>query len=280
MQKYLLQNVDIDRPELVSVIDDLPLWSAPFGLRLFDMVIMKKNVRALDIGCGTGFPLVELAGRLGDTCKVYGIDPWEQALNRVRLKLKVYCIHNVELVTGCAEEMPFDNDQFDLIVSNNGLNNVADMARTLQECRRVSKPAAQMVITLNLDNTMEEFCTIFLEVLSEKGLEESINRVKEHIYDKRKPLDEVIELLETFGFVMRHLHHDSFKLRYADATAMFNHYLIRFWFIGGPRDAVDKEYRSDVFAETESRLNKKAQRDGEVVLTIPYVAIDCVNRSD
>jgi SAM-dependent methyltransferase len=280
MKKYLCQDVDSDRPELVSVIDDLPLWSSPFGLRLLDTIIMKKNIRALDIGCGTGFPLVEIAERLGDTCKVHGIDPWEQALDRVREKLTVYDIDNVELVTGRAEDMPFDSGCFDLIVSNNGINNVSDMTKTIQECRRVLKPGSQMVLTMNLDNTMEEFYSVFLQVLSERGLQESIFRVKEHIYSRRKPLAEVTGLLETGGFAVRQLYHDTFKLRFVDATTMLNHYLIRFWFIGGWRDAVDQEHLTDVFEATESRLNKQAERDGEMVLTVPFVTIDCVRQID
>ena len=36
MDNYLKTNYDLNDVELVSVIDELPLWSAPFGLRLLD----------------------------------------------------------------------------------------------------------------------------------------------------------------------------------------------------------------------------------------------------
>ncbi|MCW8961437.1 MAG: hypothetical protein OQK29_07725 [Ignavibacteriaceae bacterium] len=80
MDNYLKTNCNLNDSEVVSVIDELPLWSAPFGLRLLDKINYRKNITALDIGSGLGFPLLEVAMRLGDSCKVYGIDPWEAAV--------------------------------------------------------------------------------------------------------------------------------------------------------------------------------------------------------
>ena len=73
MKKYLTNNLDLNK--LVNVLDELPLWSAPFGLKLLDAIEYKPNISALDIGFGNGFPLTELAMRLGETSTVYGIDP-------------------------------------------------------------------------------------------------------------------------------------------------------------------------------------------------------------
>ena len=41
----------------------------------------------LDVGFGTGFPLLELAQRLGKSATIYGIDPWEAAHERTHLKM-------------------------------------------------------------------------------------------------------------------------------------------------------------------------------------------------
>ena len=196
MTDYLNQKVDIEDPDLVSVIDDLPLWSAPFGLQLLDIMEMKKNMNVLDIGCGPGFPLIEIVARLGNSCKVVGLDPWKRALERVRLKIKVYGLENVEVVEGYAENMPFDNGFFDLIVSNNGINNVQDMNQSLRECFRVSRFGSQMVITLNLEETMMEFYTLFQQILEENHLKDEIKKMKAQIHSKRKPLDEIKKKLK------------------------------------------------------------------------------------
>ena len=127
MKAYLKQNFDWNDFDLVSVIDEIPLWSAPFGLKLLDVIKLKPNINALDIGSGLGFPLLEVAQRLGTSSKVYGIDPWERAIERVKIKIKQYDLTNVEIINGAAEKLPFENHFFDLIVSNNGINNVENV---------------------------------------------------------------------------------------------------------------------------------------------------------
>ncbi len=52
----------------------------------------------LDIGCGTGFPLIDISQRLGNKCKAYGIDPWHAAMNRARTKIKTIGLTNIELL--------------------------------------------------------------------------------------------------------------------------------------------------------------------------------------
>ena len=38
----------------MSAFDELPLWSAPFGLRLLDAAMQEHATRILDVGCGCG----------------------------------------------------------------------------------------------------------------------------------------------------------------------------------------------------------------------------------
>ena len=139
---YLTFAVDLNAPESVSVYDELSLWSAMFGLLLLRHIPLRHGMQVLDVGCGTGFPLFELAQRLGSTSRVYGLDPWEAALNRAKRKAQLWNVRNAELGQGDAAVMPFRNGQFDLIVSNLGLNNFDDPEAVLAECWRVTKPSA------------------------------------------------------------------------------------------------------------------------------------------
>src|SRR4029453_6411254 len=125
-EDFLSFHADLSSPELFSSYDEQPLWSAKFGLLLLAEVPFDDVATLLDVGCGTGFPLIELAERLGPDCRSHGIDPWLGALARAREKITTWGISNVTLHEGSAVAMPFPNNTFDLIVSNLGLNNFED----------------------------------------------------------------------------------------------------------------------------------------------------------
>jgi arsenite methyltransferase len=272
--KFKKSNFNLDDRDAVSIVDELPLWSAPFGLKLLDAIKLRPNITALDIGFGLGFPLLEVAQRLGNSSKVYGIDPWKAAIERVQIKINILGLTNVELIEGVAESIPLPDESIDLIVSNNGINNVQAIEKVMNECRRVAKKSAQFVATVNLDGTMIEFYNELERVLVEEGLNENVSELKKHIYNKRRPLDELKNLFESNGFKIEKVLHDSFKLRFLNATTLFNHYLIRLAFLDSWLDLVPADKVDILFSQIENHLNLKAQEYGELVLTVPFILID------
>jgi len=275
MENYLKTNYDLNDNETVSVIDELPLWSAPFGLRLLDKINYRKNISALDIGSGLGFPLLEVAMRLGNTCKVYGIDPWEAAVERIKTKVRVYGITNVEIITGVAEKIPLPDNFVDLIFSNNGLNNVSDIKAVLNECRRISKIGSQLLFTYNTDKTMQEFYSVFEKLLRERKMLTEIESMKKHIYKKRLPVEVFIQLLNASDYSINEISHDEFAYRFVDGTAMINHFLIKLAFIDSWKEFIPEEKQNEFFAELVDRLNQLAQSNGFLKLTVPFAIIDC-----
>lgn len=269
---------DVNHRDVVSSIDDLPLWSAPFGLKLLDVVEMRKGLCGLDVGCGFGFPLVDLSQRLGPTCTMVGIDPWKTALDRVRLKLHTWGITNAEVIEGVAEAMPFEDATFDLVVSNNGTNNVDDEPRAFAEIARVAKPGAQFVFTLNLPETALEFYDVYRAVLGERGYDDAIARLDAHIARKRKSVAEVREMVETAGFDVKAVHEDRFHFGYTDGTAMLDHFFIRLGFSGEWKAILEPDRVDGVFEEITRRLDEAAETGGGLRLTIPWICVDCRRR--
>jgi ubiquinone/menaquinone biosynthesis C-methylase UbiE len=272
---FVKTKFDLNNKEVVSVIDELSLWSAPFGLKLLDTIKLKKNITAIDIGFGLGFPLLEVAMRLGEGSKVYGIDPWEAAIERTKKKIKIYGIKNVELFNGFAEDIPLPDNSVDLIFSNNGTNNVKDQEKVFNECRRIAKKGAQFIFTFNLEGTMIEFYDTLKETLLEKGMLPEIETMKEHIYTKRKPIKEIITLVEKNGFKVIHVKEDSFFYSYTDGTTMLNHFLIRLAFIDSWKEILPPLRRVEIFNEIERKLNTIAVQNGETKLTVPFAVLDC-----
>ena len=255
--------------------DDLPLWSAPFGMTLLDTIRMKSGINILDIGSGSGFPMLELAERMGKTCMVYGLDPSGDAIKMITAKKEARGIELAKIVKGVAEEIPFPDEYFGLIVSNNGLNNVDDQVAALAECYRVADTDAQMVLTMNLPHTMHEFYGVFEETLRELGMQEEISGMNEHIEQKRKPVEYLKEIIMNAGFTIRSIQVDGFKMRYTDGSAFLNHYFIRNAFKDAWKVILPGDSETAVFNLIEQKLNQVARKQGELIMSIPFVCFDC-----
>ncbi len=268
--------IDLNDDTIASCCDDTPLWSAPFGRRLLELVDYRKGITALDIGTGTGFPMLELAMRLGSSCTVYGVDPWSAAANRARLKAAHCGITNIRLIEGAAESLPLGDASVDLIVSNNGLNNVPDLPAVLRECARVARPGCQFVMTMNLDGTMVEFYDVYRESLRAHGMAEYLPVIDAHIRAKRPPIALIERLFGENRFARKRSIADGFDYRFADGTAMLNHFFIRLAFLDGWKSCIPAGERQRIFADIESRINAKSADGKDFTLTVPFVAMEFV----
>lgn len=276
MKPYLSINFDLN--ELINVFDELPLWSAPFGLKLLENINYKKNITVLDIGFGAGFPLTEIAMRFGNGSVVYGIDPWKEAAVRAKQKIEYYGINNVKLIEGVAESIPLENDSIDLITSNNGINNVSDIDKVLSECSRIIKSGGQFVQTMNLDKSMIEFYNQLENLLSEMKLYKEIELMYKHIKQKRPPLHDFIALMQKHNFIINDVVEDEFCYKFTNATAMFNHYFIRLAFMESWIKLLPPDKVEQIFDTIENRMNNLAKEQGGIKLTIPFVLINAIKK--
>jgi ubiquinone/menaquinone biosynthesis C-methylase UbiE len=276
MKKYLSN--DFDFKEYVNVSDECSIWSAPFGLKLLDYIDYKQNISALDIGFGTGFPLTEIALRLGESSTVYGIDPWSDAIVRAKKKIEYYRITNIKIFEGVAESIPLADNSVDLIVSNNGINNVSDINRVISECSRIMKSGGQFLQTMNLDKSMFEFYGQLEKVLSDLAMNREIELMKQHIYEKRRPLDEMIRMIQKHDFIIKDIEHDQFSYKFSNGTSMLNHYFIRLAFMDSWIKILPQNRLEQIFDTIETRLNEQAEMLGGIKLTIPFALINAIKR--
>lgn len=263
---------DFDAPHIIRAYDELPLWSAMFGLLLLDNVPLTGPRAALDVGCGTGFPLIELAERVGPRCQVHGIDTWQGALGRAADKIASRGLSNVELHEASATRMPFPDGSFDLIVSNLGLNNFVDRAGALKECRRVAEPGAVMALTTNLQGHMQEFYAMFEDVLRHVGDDDDLARLYEHVAH-RESISSVLELLRSGGFTISKVVERQGWMRFADGTALLNHHFMKLGFLDGWKRIVPTRQRT-AFRMLLDTLDEHAGRHGELRLTIPMAYVE------
>ncbi|MEO8216957.1 MAG: class I SAM-dependent methyltransferase [Acidobacteriota bacterium] len=268
---YLDFVADFSTPSIVRAYDEVSLWSAMFGLLLLEQVPLRAET-LLDVGCGTGFPLIELAERLGPSVEVHGIDPWTEGLTRAREKIVDRGTPNITLHEGSAAAMPFDYGSFDLIVSNLGINNFSDRQAVVAECRRVAKTGATLALTTNLQGHMKEFYDIFLSTLEEAGDQGATHRLADHIRERATVAD-VSQLLEGAGFVVHRVEQRSAVMRFGDGTALLNHHFIKLGFLEAWK-RVAGEKQVPIFTELQRRLDDRARREGELRLTVPMAYLE------
>ena len=256
---------DLDSPAFVDAYDELPLWSAAFGLLLLEHVPLRANVTALDVGCGTGFPLLELAQRLGPGSVVHAIDPWGVALLRANRKRRQWNIGNARVHLADAAAMPFRDASFDLVVSNLGVNNFADAAAALAECRRVLRAGGTLALTTNVVGHMREMYEVFASVVDD------LSALTRHI-EHRATVDKLRRMLGDAGFSVQRIVEHEFKMRYASGSALLQHAFIQFGFLPGWESVVAESDRPRVFSQLEGKLNER----GPLTLTIPAVYVEAV----
>lgn len=277
MTDFLKHRNDFNTDAFAAVFDELTFWSARFGLLLFNHLEIRKGIEILDLGCATGFPLFELANVHGASCHVTGLDIWPQAIERARAKLAYHKLPNVRVVEADGAHQPFADGEFDLIVSNLGINNFDAPHVVLAECFRVAKPAARIVFTTNPKGHMREFYDVFRDVLTGMNQSEYLARLSAN-EDRRGTKESVCDLVRQAGFSVEKTIEDGFHLRYLDGTAFFNHSLTKIGFLDGWRSVVDADDEEKVFAALERKLNELADKNGELRMTVPMLYVEGVKK--
>ena len=94
-----------------------------------------SRLRILDVGCGTGANL-EMLSRFG---RAEGVDVSDEALEFCRSKgLRVH--------KGLAEDLPFADEEFDLVTGLDVVEHLDDDVAGLREMRRVLKPGGRIMV--------------------------------------------------------------------------------------------------------------------------------------
>jgi ubiquinone/menaquinone biosynthesis C-methylase UbiE len=109
-----------------------------------EVVGAQPGERILDLGCGPGFYVAELLDEVGDGGAVIGVDVSPQMLAIAARRCAGRA--NVEFREGPATAVPVDDASFDVALSVQVLEYVADTAAALAELHRAVRPGGRVVI--------------------------------------------------------------------------------------------------------------------------------------
>ena len=109
--------------------------------RAADLARLAPGDRALDVATGTGDLAIELAGRVGATGEVVGMDFSEQMLEIARRKAP-----ELRFEAGNALALPYADGEFAAATVGFGARNFDDLAKGLSEMARVVRPGGRVVV--------------------------------------------------------------------------------------------------------------------------------------
>jgi len=236
---------------------------------------MAAAMKVLDVGCGTGFPLLELAQRLGPSGMVHGVDQWDAALARAQFKAQVTNVQNVILTKCDASQLPFSDAEFDLVVSNLGINNFRNPEGTLQECARVLKPSGKIALTTNLKGHMAEFYDAYEATLKSLDEKKALSVLYAYI-DSRSTIDSIEKFFTRTGFKLTKVVQEGATMRFVDGSSLLKHYFVKLGFLDAWKNIAQAATtpESEVFRRLEENLNFLAHTSGVLELTIPIAYVE------
>ena len=124
--------------ELAKLYSEISDLQRKHGEELIKKLSLEKNVKILDLGCGTGYLSSLLADNVGPGGTVVAIDP-----NKSRLELaqKQYSRPNLVLLE--ANDVSLPEDQYDLVFSNYVLHWIENKSAVLKKVLQNLKPGGQ-----------------------------------------------------------------------------------------------------------------------------------------
>jgi SAM-dependent methyltransferase len=110
-------------------------WSRLVAPEFLEWLGMSDGLRWLDVGCGTG-ALTTAILQHHDPAGVRGCDPSAAMLPSASADGRA------SFQVADAQDLPFDDDEFDVVVSGLVLNFIPDVSRAMSEMARVGRPAS------------------------------------------------------------------------------------------------------------------------------------------
>lgn len=127
-----------------------------WGLKL---VNVQDGWTMLDVGCGGGFTIRRLLKRSKDA-QVYGIDISEESVTKARQVNAEVLDKQVYVTQGSAEQLPYNDEMFDLITAVETVYFWPNLPDCLQEVRRVLKPGGKFAIMVEVVDSDSKWTSI------------------------------------------------------------------------------------------------------------------------
>jgi predicted methyltransferase len=119
-------------------------WQRPE--QVMDALGLVAGSRVADVGCGEGYFVVRLARRVGSEGRVYGVDVDEEALRKLRRRVRDEGLANVEVIEGKNDDPLLPAGSLDAILVVNAYHEMREYDAMLRSMHAALKPGGRLVI--------------------------------------------------------------------------------------------------------------------------------------
>jgi SAM-dependent methyltransferase len=137
---------DLDYPDELANVPEAAVESFAGVANPWTMGHLAPGERVLDLGSGAGTDSLIAAQMVAPTGRVTGIDMTPAMLSKARAAASQMGATNVKFVESEAEQLPFADGSFDVVVSNGVIDLIPDKDAIFAELYRVLTPGGRLQI--------------------------------------------------------------------------------------------------------------------------------------
>jgi arsenite methyltransferase len=148
---------DLGYPPELAHVPDIAAESFAGVANPWQMGRLEAGERVLDLGSGAGTDSLIAAQMVGEQGHVTGIDMTPEMLAKARSAAAEMRVTNVEFLESEAEQLPFADERFDVVISNGVIDLIPDKDAVFAELFRVLTPGGRIQIAdVTIQNPVSE----------------------------------------------------------------------------------------------------------------------------
>ena len=135
---------DLDYPEELANVPESSVESFAGVANPFSLGRLRPGEHVLDLGSGAGTDSLVAAQMVGPRGSVVGIDMTPEMVAKARASAAATGLANVEFLEAEAEQLPFPDARFDVVISNGVIDLIPDKDLVFAELFRVLRPGGRL----------------------------------------------------------------------------------------------------------------------------------------